>query len=154
MAETPFNPDDIEIIPTTQASGTIEGPVDIVFEDGPDDAVDAVEGLSKLSDLGEILDFNDEGNGPLGGDPPEPGVYRTSQTVAPGEIGDVAAKVYYFGGDAEVLDTVTGEPLAFGETVVQIGSAGPIKWDTFRMLHRQSGGRYSPGITLGPEDFV
>lgn len=116
----------------------------IEFEDG--NIPQTVEDLGTLHDLGSLVEFDLE---------PEPGTYKTSQVIMAGEAGVVTAKVSRFvRGSEEVLDSVTGVPLEGGELVVEIGSAGPITWESFKMLHEQSGGEHIPGITIGPEDLV
>lgn len=142
MAEIPFSPDDIEIIPERSPDVS-----EIEFEDGDNgDVTQTTEDLDTLHDLGSLVEFGLE---------PEPGTYKTSQVIMAGEAGVVTAKVSRFvRGSKEVLDSVTGVPLEDGELVVEIGSAGPITWESFKMLHEQSGGEHIPGITVGPEDFV
>lgn len=101
--------------------------------------------LKSFNDLGSLVGFDLV---------PEPGTYKTDQTITVGESGYVRAKVSVFKQEGpEILDSITGAPLRDGELVVEIGSAGPITWESFKMLHEQSGGEYSPGITISSEDL-
>lgn len=146
-------------------------PEDIEILDEPNDVVPEIELLDEPGEtapgvaggiewLNENIEWLDEGrddlcNLVLRGEQPLPGEYKTEFVIVPGDTGLVKANVYTYTEDAQnvVTDAVLGTPLKHGELVVEIGSAGPIGWDTFKMLVTQSGGRYAPDISITQADL-